>query len=100
MENMEKVIDAVMDRKKGYDYDGDDFAAPTELMVSITLHEYRNLVASNARIREENSKLTIENNKLKKECTQLKEDAGNGAASADINAIVISVLKAMNEKKG
>ena len=100
MENMEKVIDVVMDKKKGYDYDGDDFAAPTELMVSITLHEYRNLVASNARIREENSKLTIENNKLEKECAQLKEDAGNGAAPADINAIVISVLKAMDEKKG
>lgn len=100
MESMDKVIDTIMDKKKGYDYDGDDFAAPTELMVSITLHEYRNLVASNARIREENSKLTIENNKLKKECAQLKEDAGNGAAPADINAIVISVLKAMNEKKG
>ncbi|MGN0958264.1 MAG: hypothetical protein ACI4OK_04925 [Selenomonas bovis] len=100
MESMDKVIDTIMDKKKGYDYDGDDFAAPTELMVSITLHEYRNLVASNARIREENSKLTIENNKLKKECTQLKEDAGNGAAPADINAIVISVLKAMDEKKG
>lgn len=100
MESMDKVIDTIMDKKKGYDYDGDDFAAPTELMVSITLHEYRNLVASNARICEENSKLTIENNKLKKECTQLKEDAGNGAAPADINAIVISVLKAMDEKKG
>lgn len=100
MESMDKVIDTIMEKKKGYDYDGDDFAAPTELMVSITLHEYRNLVASNARIREENSKLTIENNKLKKECTQLKEDAGNGAAPADINAIVISVLKAMDEKKG
>ena len=100
MENMEKVIDAVMDKKKGYDYDGDDFAAPTELMVSITLHEYRDLVASNARIREENSKLTIKNNKLDTECAQLKEDAGNGAAPADINAIVISVLKAMDEKKG
>ena len=100
MESMDKAIDTIMDKKKGYDYDGDDFAAPTELMVSITLHEYRNLVASNARIREENSKLTVENNKLKKECAQLKEDAGNGAASADINAIVISVLKAMNEKKG
>lgn len=100
MESMDKVIDTIMDKKKGYDYDGDDFAAPTELMVSITLHEYRNLVASNARIREENSKLTIENNKLKKECTQLKEDAGNGAAPADINAIVISVLRAMDEKKG
>lgn len=100
MESMDKVIDTIMDKKKGYDYDGDDFAAPTELMVSITLHEYRDLVASNARIREENSKLTIENNKLKKECAQLKEDAGNGAAPADINAIVISVLKAMDEKKG
>ena len=76
MENMEKVIDMITDKKKGYDYDGDDFAAPTEIMVSITLHEYRNLVASNARIREENSKLTIENNKLK------------------------SVLKAMDEKEG
>ena len=100
MESMDKVIDTIMDKKKGYDYDGDDFAAPTELTVTITLHEYRNLVASNARIREENSKLTIENNKLKKECAQLKEDAGNGAATADINAIVISVLKAMDEKKG
>lgn len=100
MESMDKVIDTIMDKKKGYDYGGDDFAAPTELTVTITLHEYRNLVASNARIWEENSKLTIENNKLKKECTQLKEDAGNGAAPADINAIVISVLKAMNEKKG
>ncbi len=100
MESMDKVIDTIMDKKNGYDYDGDDFAAPTELMVSITLHEYRNLVASNARIREENSKLTIENNNLKKECTQLKEDAGNGAAPTDINAIVFSVLKAMDEKKG
>ena len=100
MESMDKVIDTIMDKKKGYDYDGDDFAAPTELMVSITLHEYRDLVASNARIREENSKLTIKNNELEKECAQLKEDAGNGAAPADINAIVISVLKAMDEKKG
>ena len=100
MESMDKVIDTIMDKKKGYDYDGDDFAAPTELTVTITLHEYRNLVASNARIREENSKLTIEKKKHKKECAQLKEDAGNGAAPADINAIVISVLKAMDEKKG
>ena len=73
MESMDKVIDTIMDKKKGYDYDGDDFAAPTELMVSITLHEYRNLVASNARIREENSKLTVENNKLKAEAAALSQ---------------------------
>ena len=54
MESMDKVIDTIMDKKKGYDYDGDDFAAPTELTVTITLHEYRNLVARNARISEGN----------------------------------------------
>ena len=39
----------------------------------ITLHEYRNLVASNARIREENSKLTVENDKLKAEAAALSQ---------------------------
>lgn len=107
MESMDKVIDTIMDKKKGYDYDGDDFAAPTELMVSITLHEYRGLVErvtsyreDNANLREKCKGFEAECAHIKVELAKLKEAAGNGAAPADINAIVILVLKAMDEKKG
>ena len=105
MENMEKVIDAIMDKKKGYDYDGDDFAAPTELMVTITLHEYRNLIERIASYREDNAALREKCKGFEAECAHIKEELAKlkkaaGGDAADINAIVISVLKAMDEKKG
>lgn len=98
MENMEKVIDAVMDRKKGYDYDGDDFAAPTEIMVTITLHEYRELVENNIYRRKDVERLREKCEELKKENRELKESFKNKETPADINAILVA-LKAAEGKK-
>ena len=105
MENMEKVIDAVMDKKKGYDYDGDDFAAPTELMVTVTLHEYRNLIERIASYREDNTQLREKCKAFEAECAHIKEELAKlkkvtGGDAPDIEAIAVAVLKAMDEKKG
>lgn len=102
---MEKVIDAVMDRKKGYDYGGDDFAAPTELTVTITLHEYRTLVERVAAYREDNATLREKCKGFEAECAHIKEELAKlkkvaGGDTADIEAVAVAVLKAMNEKKG
>ena len=98
MESMDKVIDTIMDKKKGYDYDGDDFAAPTELMVTITLHEYRELVENNIYRRKDVDRLREKCEELKKENWELKESFKNKETPADINAILVA-LKAAEGKK-
>ena len=105
MESMDKAIDTIMDKKKGYDYDGDDFAAPTELTVTITLHEYRNLVERVTSYREENATLREKCKGFEAECAHIKEELAKlkkvaGGDAADIEAIAVAVLKAMDEKKG
>ena len=98
MESMDKAIDTIMDKKKGYDYDGDDFAAPTELMVTITLHEYRELVENNIYRRKDVDRLREKCEELKKENRELKESFKNKETPADINAILVA-LKAAEGKK-
>ena len=98
MESMDKAIDTIMDKKKGYDYDGDDFAAPTELMVTITLHEYRELVENNIYRRKDVDRLSEKCEELKKENRELKESFKNKETPADINAILVA-LKAAEGKK-
>ena len=105
MESMDKAIDTIMDKKKGYDYDGDDFAAPTELTVTITLHEYRNLVERVTSYREDNATLREKCKGFEAECAHIKEELAKlkkvaGGDAADIEAITVALLKAMNEKKG
>ena len=98
MESMDKAIDTIMDKKKGYDYDGDDFAAPTEIMVTITLHEYRELVENNIYRRKDVDRLREKCEELKKENRELKESFKNKETPADINAILVA-LKAAEGKK-
>lgn len=98
MESMDKVIDTIMDKKKGYDYDGDDFAAPMEIMVTITLHEYRELVENNIYHRKDVERLREKCEELKKENRELKESFKNKETPADINAILVA-LKAAEGKK-
>ena len=105
MESMDKVIDTIMDKKKGYDYDGDDFAAPSEIMVTITLHEYRNLVERVTSYREDNATLREKCKGFEAECAHIKEELAKlkkvaGGDAADSEAITVALLKAMNEKKG
>lgn len=105
MESMDKAIDTIMDKKKGYDYDGDDFAAPTELTVTITLHEYRNLVERVTSYREDNANLREKCKGFEAECAHIKEELAKlkeaaGGDAADIESIAVAALKAMNEKKG
>ena len=98
MESMDKGIDTIMDKKKGYDYDGDDFAAPMEIMVTITLHEYRELVENNIYRRKDVERLREKCEELKKENRELKESFKNKETPADINAILVA-LKAAEGKK-
>ena len=98
MENMEAVINKVMDKKDNYAYSGDDFAAPTEIMVTITLHEYRELVENNSYRRKDVECLREKCEELKKENRELKESFKNKETPADINAILVA-LKATEGKK-
>lgn len=98
MENMEAVINKVMDKKDNYAYSGDDFAAPTEIMVTITLHEYRELVENNSYRRKDVERLREKCEELKKENRELKESFKNKETPADINAILVA-LKATEGKK-
>ncbi len=99
MESMDKVIDTIMDKKKGYDYDGDDFAAPTEIMVTITLHEYRELVENNIYRRKDVDRLREKCEELKKENRELKESFKNKETPADINAILVAPKAAEGKKE-
>lgn len=98
MENMEMVINKVMEKKDRYAYSGDDFAAPTEIMVTITLHEYRDLVENNIYGRKDVDRLREKCEELEKENRELKESFKNKEAPADINAILVA-LKAAKDKK-
>lgn len=73
-------VNIVLDKKlNDYNAKNEDFLAPQELTVTISLSEYRNLVSSNATreaaINEANSerwKYKNENEKLKEEVAKLK----------------------------
>lgn len=98
MENMEMVINKVMDKKNGYEYSGDDFVAPTDIMVTITLHEYRELVENNISRRKDADRLREKCEELEKENKELKESFENKETPDDINAILVA-LKAAESKK-
>ena len=98
MENMEAVINKVMDKKDNYAYSGDDFAAPTEIMVTITLHEYRELVENNSYRRKDVERLREKCEELKKENRELKDSFKNKETPAAFNAILVA-LKATEGKK-
>ena len=89
MENMEAVINKVMGKKDNYAYSGDDFAAPTEITVTITLHEYRNLVERVTSYREDNATLREKCKGFEAECAHIKEELAKlkkvaGGDAADI----------------
>ena len=49
MENNTIVTNVILDKKmEGYHWEGNNFVAPGEITVTITLDEYRDLVAKNA----------------------------------------------------
>lgn len=84
---MNNYLDKVMDSKLSYGGNPENFKGENELMVTITLGEYRSLVETKATkelaIRnsekdkyerdDENRKLKIENNELKAEMFELKK---------------------------
>ena len=91
----------VIEKKVGYDFESKDFVIDQELTVTITLGEYRELIAIKAtkesairqaeadryKRNEENKRLTEENAELKAELYELKksldEKAENGKVSVD-----------------
>ena len=99
MENMEAVINKVMDKKDNYAYSGDDFAAPTEIMVTITLHEYRALVENNIYSRKYAERLVEKCERIEKENKELKESGKNKETLADINAILVALKAAKGEEE-
>lgn len=99
MENMEMVINKVMEKKGRYAYSGDDFAAPTEIMVTITLHEYRDLVENNIYGRKDVDRLREKCEELEKENRELKESFKNRETPADINAILVALKAARDGKE-
>lgn len=99
MENMEMVINKVMEKKGRYAYSGDDFAAPTEIMVTITLHEYRDLVENNIYGRKDVDRLREKCEELEKENRELKERFKNRETPADINAILVALKAARDGKE-
>ena len=79
MENTEKITEKVLskvwERKfDGYGYGGvDNFLTPTELTVTITLREYRELVGDKAVSEKKISEIRSEKYALEKEVNELKE---------------------------
>lgn len=76
------VMDAILDKKMdSYEYDVKrNIKAPEEIMVTITLNEYRDLVSkvapresAIAKAEEDKYSRNSENEKLKKEVQELKE---------------------------
>ncbi|MBQ2436738.1 MAG: hypothetical protein II265_01475 [Clostridia bacterium] len=74
MENNTQNADTLILDKKLNNYGrNDDFVAPKELTVTITLAEYRTLVSSNAKSTSDYDKLQTEKWKLESENKRLKE---------------------------
>jgi len=79
MENV-AIKDIIFDKKSAnYDFKADNFVASGEITVTITLHEYRQLIKDCATAQQRideanNNKYTrdAENEKLKKEVSELK----------------------------
>lgn len=99
MENMEMVINKVMDKKDGYAYSGDDFVAPTDIMVTITLHEYRELVARNSYTDDEIRRLRKKCEELEKENKELKESSKDKETLADIKVVISELMSAKGKKE-
>ena len=57
----------------GYNTDADDYANGQELTVTITLHEYRDLLHDNARYSNRINELTDKNKELTAKLTSLSE---------------------------
>lgn len=74
MENNTQNADTlILDRKLGHFGKNEDFVAPKELTVTITLAEYRSLVSTNAKSSSEYEKLQREKWALESENKKLKE---------------------------
>ncbi len=81
MENV-NVCETILDKKlDAYSFEKNDFAASGELTVTITLSEYRSLVAGNATRKADIDKANSdkyeresENKRLKEEVSQLKAE--------------------------
>lgn len=74
MENNTQNADTLILDKKLNNYGrNDDFVAPKELTVTITLAEYRNLVSNNAKSTSEYDKLQKEKWTLESEVKKLRE---------------------------
>lgn len=81
------MAEGLQEKKLGYTFDNKDYVIDGELTVTITLNEYRELVASKAtkeaairkaeddkwKRNDENNRLTEENAKLKAELYELKK---------------------------
>lgn len=65
MENEKTVRDTIFDKKVESYFNDEDFPAPHEIMVTITLHEYRRLVETNGRNSEKIKNLREELDSLK-----------------------------------
>ena len=79
MENTEKITEMVLSKVWERKFDGygrsecDNFLTPTELTVTITLREYRELVGDNAVSEKKISEIRSEKYALEKEVDELKE---------------------------
>jgi cell division protein FtsB len=72
---LDKVIDALIEKKiDNFCSESKDFVIPHELTVTITLKEYRDLVASKASYNNEVSEITLEKRKLEKELETYKTE--------------------------
>jgi cell division protein FtsB len=72
---LDKVIDALIEKKiDNFCSESKDFVIPHELTVTITLKEYRDLVASKASHNNEVSEITLEKRKLEKELETYKTE--------------------------
>lgn len=93
---MEKILDKKLDN---YSVNTDNFRTEEELMVQITLNEYRNLVSSSAttkyqidKANEDRYERNSENDRLKKENADLKAEIYELKKSLDERGEVIGTV--------
>ena len=71
----DKVVDELIEKKiDSYYGNSEDFVIPHELTVTITLHEYRDLITSKANKDDEIHKIDIEKAKLREELETYKTE--------------------------
>lgn len=89
---MDTNVNIILEKKlESYGVENKDFIAPQELTVTISLNEYRTLVAETATKNEDIKAATREKYKYKTENEKLKEEI------ADLKA---ELYKFMQEEKG